>query len=150
MNKAIRRSNGFTLIELMIVVAIVGILAMVAYPSYDSSIKKTRRADAQGALQGLAQAMERHFTSNNTYLGAATGGGNTGAPGIFPSESPLDGSTKFYNLTISAATATTFTLRAAPKGGQAGDGNMELDNTGAKRWDSGDDGFDASDNYWTK
>lgn len=144
-----RKQSGYTLMELMIVVAIVAIIAMVAYPSYQDSVRKTRRADAKGALDGLAQAMERHFTANNTYLGAATGGGNTGAPAIYPTQAPIEGSTKYYNLTIQAATATTYTLRATPIGGQVGDGMLEIDNTGARRWDANNNGsFDAGENTW--
>ena len=71
-------TKGFTLIELMIAVAIVGILAGIAYPSYQDSVRKSRRADAKGALLGFANAMERYFTENNSYLGAGAGGGNTG------------------------------------------------------------------------
>lgn len=149
MKNALQRSKGFTLMELMIVVAIIGILAAFAYPSYENSVKKSRRADAKGALDGFAQAMERYFTANNTYLGAATGGANTGAPAIYSTESPIDGSTKFYNLTIQAATATTFTLRATPKNAQAGDGMLEIDNTGARRWDANaNNTFDAGENTW--
>ena len=149
MKNALQRSKGFTLMELMIVVAIIGILAAIAYPSYENSVKKSRRADAKGALDGFAQAMERYFTANNTYLGAATGGADTGAPTIYSTESPIDGSTKYYNLTIQAATATTFTLRATPKNGQAGDGMLEIDNTGARRWDAnGNNAFDAGENTW--
>ena len=61
-------TKGFTLVELMIAVAIVGILASIAYPSYQDSVRKSRRADAKGALLGFANAMERHFTENNSYL----------------------------------------------------------------------------------
>ena len=129
------RSKGFTLIELMITVAIVAILAAIAVPAYNSSVAKSRRADAKSALMSFAQAMERHYTVNNTYAGAANAGGDTGAPAIFPTEAPIDGSTKFYDLTITAADVDSFTLRAAPKGAQAGDGNLEIDNTGVKRWD---------------
>ena len=112
-------------------------------------MRKARRADARGAMEGFAQAMERHFTANNTYLGAASGGGNTGAPGIYPTEAPLDGGTKYYDLNIQAATATTYTLRATPKNGQAGDGMLELDNTGAKRWDANaNNAFDANEQSW--
>ena len=146
-----RKARGFTLMELMIVVAIVAIIAAIGYPSYQASVRKAHRADGKGALEGLAQAMERYFTANNTYLGAAAGGGNTGAPTIYPTEAPLDGNNKLYNLTIQAATATTFTVRATPKNGQAGDGLLELDNTGARRWDANNNGsFGADENTWNR
>jgi len=146
------KTKGFTLIELMIVVAIIGILATIAYPSYQEQVKSSRRADAKGALAGLASAMERHSTANNTYLGAGTTGGNTGAPTIFPDEAPLDGSTKFYDLTIQAASATTYTLRATPKNGQVGDGYLELLSTGQKRWDTNNNNStaDAGESDWDK
>lgn len=143
--------RGFTLMELMIVVAIVAIIAAIGYPSYQDSVRKARRADARGAMEGFAQAMERHFTASNSYLGAAAGGANTGAPSIYPTEAPLDGNTKYYNLTINAATATTFTIRATPKNAQAGDGMLELDNTGAKRWDKdGNNVFAATEQSWNQ
>lgn len=143
--------KGFTLIELMIVVAIVAIIAAFAYPNYQDSVKKARRTDGKGALEGLAQAMERHFTANNTYLGAGTTGGNTGAPTIYPTQAPIDSGTKFYNLTIKSATATTFTLLATPINGQVGDGVLELDNTGARRWDADNNGsFSTSEKIWNK
>ena len=135
------KSLGFTLIELMITVVIVGILAAIAYPAYQNSVKQSRRADAQGALTQLNNAMERVFTQNNTYMPLVSGVATaptlgTGAGAIFPSQAPLDGATKYYTLSISAIDANTFTLRAAPIAGtgQAGDGNLELNHTGAKRW----------------
>lgn len=137
----IQHKKGFTLIELMIVVAIISIIAAVAYPSYTSSVQKSRRADSMGAMMSFAQAMERHYTANNSYLGAATGGANTGAPTIFPTETPIDSNAKFYDLTIQTATASTYTLRATPKNGQEDDGNLELDHTGAKRR-AGETGWD--------
>jgi len=81
------QQNGFTLIELMIALAIVGILAAIAYPSYQDSVMKSLRTDATGALLGLANAMERHFTETNSYLGAGTDAGNTGIPTIFSATS---------------------------------------------------------------
>ena len=133
-------NRGFTLVELMIVVAIIGILTMIAYPSYQDHVERTRRADSQGALMGLANAMERHFTANNTYKGAADSGSDTGAPAIYPDEAPVDGSAKYYNLTIESADATKYTLRATPKNGQAGDGILELTSTGIRSWDRNNDG----------
>ena len=124
------RAKGFTLIELMIVVAIVGILAAIAYPSYQEQVRKTKRGDCAGALAGLANAMERYFTTNNTYVGATLG---NGAGDIYPAQCPVDGDTPTYNLAV-AATATTYTLQAAPTGTQAADdcGTLTLTNTGVK------------------
>lgn len=135
------RTRGFTLIELMIVIAILGILASIAIPAYQDSVRKAKRADAQGALMGLANAMERHFTANNSFLGAAAAAADTGAPGIFATQVPVDGGTAYYNLTISAATASSYTLTATATGGQAGDGNLTLTNTGARTW-NGNAGWD--------
>jgi len=147
-----KKQQGFTLMELMIVVAIIGILTAIAYPNYQESVNSSRRSDAQGALTGFAGAMERHFTANNSYLGAGAGGADTGAPAIYATQSPLDGTSKFYNLTIQAATATTYTLRATPINGQIGNGLMELLSTGQKRWDKNNSG-DATgtgENNWNK
>jgi type IV pilus assembly protein PilE len=151
------QKSGFTLIELLIALAVVGILASVAYPSYTDHVRKTRRADAQGTLMGLANAIERHFTQNSTYLGAAGTQAvplATGAPWIFSSQSPIDGGTPYYNLIIQTATATTCTLRAAPIAGtgQAMDGILELDNTGARRWDRDNDTNpnEAGEDCWEK
>jgi type IV pilus assembly protein PilE len=130
-----KQSKGFTLIELMIVVAIVGILAAIAYPSYQEQIRSSRRGDCAGALAGLANAMERFYTMNNTYEGAADVA--TGAPDPallgYPATCPVDGGTATYDLTI-AATASTFTVSAAPTGAQTGDtcGTLTLTNTGTK------------------
>ena len=144
-----KRQAGFTLIEMMIVVAILGVLAAIALPSYQESVKKGRRTDAMAALQGLAQAMERHYTTTGGYTDAATGPADTGAPTIFSAKSPIDGSQTFYNLTISAATTTTYTLTADPSSGQEGDGNITLTHTGARAWDRNNDGaYAATENCW--
>jgi len=117
-----RQHSGFSLMELMIAVAIVGILASVAYPAYVNYTKQAKRADAKAALVSFANAMERWYTANNTFLGAAAGGTDTGAPdsSVFPSQSPFTG-TANYNLTINSATATTYELRATGLDGLASD-----------------------------
>lgn len=132
-----QQQRGFTLIEVMIVVAIIALLAGIAWPSYQNQVRSSNRADAQGALMGLAQAMERHYTENGTYEEAAAGGGDTGSPAIFPSEAPLDGSRKYYDLEITDATETGYELTASPKstGVQAGDGDLTLSSTGERLWD---------------
>jgi len=147
------RNKGFTLIELMVVVVIVSLLAMVAVPSYNTSIAKARRADAQSSLSNFANTMERYFTENGTYLGAAGTEGtpaDTGSPRIFPAATPVDGETKFYNLTIAAASAGSYTLRATPINAQEDDGILELESTGIERWDKNNDGDtnDSGEDYW--
>ena len=67
------KKNGFTLIELMIVVSIVGILAAIALPSYLEHVKAGHRSEAKANLTELAQFMERYYTENNKYSGATTG-----------------------------------------------------------------------------
>ncbi|MCW8196105.1 prepilin-type N-terminal cleavage/methylation domain-containing protein [Proteobacteria bacterium 005FR1] len=145
--------GGFTLIELMIAVAVIAILSSIAYSSYNAQTTKARRTDAQSALMGLAQAMERRKTVTGGYTGAAAGGANTGAPTVFATQSPLDGATKFYDLSIEAVNGgTSFTVRATPIAGSAqdGDGYLEYLSTGIRRWDRNDDDdtADANESCW--
>ncbi len=130
------KQKGITLIELMIVVVIVAILASIALPSYQQYVQRSKRVTAEGDLFAFRNSMQRFFAENNTYLGAANGGGNTGAPAatVFPSQSPISNDSIAYNLTISAATATSFTLQATPTGSQAGDdcGNLTLTSTNVR------------------
>ncbi|MBL4868969.1 MAG: prepilin-type N-terminal cleavage/methylation domain-containing protein [Pseudomonadales bacterium] len=147
-----RQHAGFTLMELMVTVVIIGVLAAVGTPIYMEGIKKSRRADAQGSLASFASTMARYHTRNNVYTGAATGGADTGSPTIFPTESPIDSGTKFYDLTIEASTTTGFTLRATPKNAQAGNGILEINSLGVKSWDENDDGdvTDSGENNWDR
>ena len=136
MKKSVSTSqqNGISLIELMIVVAIVGILGGLAYPSYMDSITDARRTDAQAVLMEAAQYMERFYTENNRN-DEDTGGTAVALPAQL-AESPKDSGAKFYDLSVQASTRSTYTLRATPKNGQAGDGFLEITNTFVKAWDS--------------
>jgi len=127
--------NGFTLIELMLVIAIVGVLAAIAYPSYQDSVIKSRRADAKAALLELSVFMERYYTAKGCYnvpdattLACVTG---NAAPTLPFLTTPKSG-TPYYDLTV-AATPSSFTLTATAKSNTADKcGALTLDNTGVK------------------
>ena len=142
-----KTQRGFTLVELMVVLVIIAILTTIAYPSYQEQVRKTRRADCAAALVGLAAAMERHFSTNSSYTGAAASGANTGSPAIYATQCPLDGGAATYNLNISAATNTSYTVTATPTGGQSGDkcGILTLSNTGLKGISNADTGVTVQD-----
>lgn len=138
------RNKGFTLIELMIVLAIIGILAAISYPSYQESTAKTRRANVQAELLGLSSALERYYSQNNHYSNAANGGNDIGAPaGTLYAVDPQVAT--FYAVTISSAggstandtdTAQTFIVSAVPETGSAmaGDrcGTMTVSSAGVR------------------
>jgi type IV pilus assembly protein PilE len=119
----IARVAGFTLIELMVVVAIVGILVGIALPSYQDSVRKSRRGQAKADLVELAQRAERYRTVNSTYVGFWNGSaGPPVIPGVATTDrqSPRGTGTAHYTIT-EAETANTFTLTATPQGGQTAD-----------------------------
>lgn len=127
-------NRGFTLIEVMIVVAIIGILASIAYPSYQQYVKRARRADAAAALLENAQYLERYFTENSRYDEDAAGV----AVSLPVINSPREGGNAQYALTLDGAgtSATTFRLLATPvaNGAMVGDecGTLTLNQLGQK------------------
>ena len=114
----VQHSRGFTLIELMITVAVVGILAAIAYPSYQEQVRKSRRADAKSVLLQAAQWMERYYTENNRYDQNSAGtvvSTSFSTTGL--TKSPVDGAAKYYDISLAAVARNTFTLNAAPTSG---------------------------------
>lgn len=120
--------EGFSLIELMVVIAIVGIIAMIALPSYNSSVEKSRRADGQAALVDLASKMEAYFYSEKTYTTDLAALGYTPPP-----QSPEG----FYALSVLAPSVSCpitscYVLQAAANDIQSNDGDLTLSSTGLK------------------
>lgn len=146
------RSKGFTLLELMVVLAVSAIALTLAYSSYTESVRKSNRGDAQGALTGLASAMQRYYTEQtpSTFVGAAASGPpGPPASSIFPAQSPLDGARKHYDLRIQSADADGYVLHAIPISGgvQSEDkcGTLTLASTGQRGINGGEFGVTWQD-----
>ena len=123
------RTKGFTLIELMIVVAIVALLALIAVPSYRSYLLRSHRVEAAAALLALSAAQEKFYLQNNTYTTELTDAPPNGLGMQAVTENG------FYDIAIDAADATGFAATATAKGGQADDthcASFTIDETGAK------------------
>ncbi|MEB0011011.1 type IV pilin protein [Glaciimonas sp. Cout2] len=124
--KKIQKQVGFTLMELMIVVAIVGILAAISVPSYAEYIRRSDRTQAMTALLRASNWLEQQFTVNNTYL-------VNGTRPILPPElarSPESGNIR-YSLKVTASSDSAFTLQAAPRLGDRC-GTYVLDQSGQR------------------
>ncbi len=119
MHTSIRKSSGFTLVELLVVMVIAAILAAVAIPAYSNYVRKARRTDAKSALLDMASLEERYFSVNNSYSSTATDLGYAAFPVTVGSG--------YYTIaapTIVAATtaaAATYTLTATATGDQTKD-----------------------------
>lgn len=118
-----KQEKGFTLIELMIVVAIIGILAGVGYPAYMNSVKKANRADGIDSLLSLAGRMEEYYMNNDKYNGATVA-----------SATSSDG---LYTLSITSADAFTYLLTATPVSPDPDCGNLTLNSLGQKGTSAG-------------
>jgi type IV pilus assembly protein PilE len=133
---AVRRSRGFTLIEMVVAVAIIGILIRIALPTYRDQIRRGNRAAAQSQLVELAGLEEKIFLNSNAYTASITGtytGASSGGLGV-PTGKSRDGN---YALSASASGAS-FTITATPlsTGRQVGDGNLTIASDGTRTWGS--------------
>lgn len=123
------KHSGMTLIELMIAVAIVGILAAIAYPSYREYLLRGNRTEAKTALMQASQALEKCFTRFGAYDNAGCNTFNS-----IGDEDGMPTETGKYVLSFADIDQTTFTLRATPQGGQMRDicGNLQIDQAGKR------------------
>ncbi|MFC3816356.1 type IV pilin protein [Lysobacter sp. GCM10012299] len=127
-----RHVPGFSLIELMIVVAVVAILAAIAYPSYQNHVIKTRRSAAAVCMLEVAQFMERHYTTNLRYVE-----GSGAAPAIPGMQCRTDLRSHYVIGLADGTAANAYTVQAVPQGVQASRdtrcATLSIDQQGARR-----------------
>lgn len=133
------KSDGFSLMELMIVIAIVATITAIAIPAYNEQVMKSKRTDAKSMLLTIASQQERFFYDENNYAADLSTLGY--AADIVVSDEG------HYDLSIAAATSTSYTAQAVPKGSQANDvkcGTLTINSIGQKT----ESGTDTVDYCW--
>jgi len=141
-----KRTKGFTLIELMVAVAILALLSAIAIPLYTAYSDRTFRTEAMADLLDCAQGLERRASQTFDYLGAAVGGNDDGA--IDPAVCQPESATR-YNITIVGG-AANFALTATPVSAEVDQGRIiTYASNGQRGWDAnGAGGIEASENTW--
>lgn len=148
----LKQQRGFTLMEVMVTVVIVGILAAIAFPSYQDSLRKSRRTDAKNALTQAVANMERYYNQNNTYAAATM---CTSTPPICTTLGTCSGgfcttTEGNYTIALSNIAANTFTITATPLlAGQVVDGPLRVNQLNLKEHDADNNGtWATTENFW--
>lgn len=138
------RTNGFSLIELLVAVVIVGILAAIAMPSYRNYVVRGSRAAAQTELLEMASLQEKIYLNSNAYTASVTAAYNGTTAGGLGKTSGQTSDSK-YALSLSGV-GQTFTLIATPVGGggQAGDGCLTIQENGLRQWHENNDACNSA------
>ena len=129
--------SGFTLIELMIVVAVIAILAAIAYPSYQDSVRRAKRIDAQSTMMDIASKLQKYKIARFSYEKAD--GSFVTLPDISVSGQIPSSGTALYTVALSAQSMGTWTLTATPTNAQTGDGHLVLNHRGQRCWTKASD-----------
>ncbi|KGH51313.1 pilus assembly protein PilE [Acinetobacter idrijaensis] len=129
--------SGFTLIELMIVVAVIAILAAIAYPSYQDSVRRAKRIDAQSTMMDIASRLQKYKIARFSFE-KADGSFVTLADVGVTNQIPSSG-TALYTIALSDQGLGSWTLTATPTGSQSTDGHLVLNHRGQRCWTKGSD-----------
>ncbi len=125
------KKQGFTLIEIMIVVAIIAILAAIAYPSYQNYVQRTKRVEAQSELLAIAQRLASYKLANGSFYGATL-------TKIYGQNSINKSGEATYQLSLSSTTSDpthSWALTATPQGQMKNSGKLTLDSAGKQCWE---------------
>jgi len=136
-----KRAQGFTLIELMIVVVVVAILAAIAYPAYTEQVRETRRSEYQGQIMDLAASLENYRARNFSYKDAGSKLGSL---------SPKLNNNDYYTVSINvSADNQRYDVVASPKGPQSGNGVLKLNSEGVTCYVKGSSCTLNGSNQWS-
>ena len=145
-----RPVGGYTLIQLLITVAIIAILASIAYPSYREQVAQVRRAEMQSELMALAQYFERRHAETGCYNAGADADCTTAGDAAAPT---FTSNYDYYSVAVVGTVGPdSFLLRATPTGSQVGDGALLIDHAQRRFWDENNNGnhTEAGEDDWSR